>query len=101
MEDSKDEGVLKGAPLKVEGVLKGAHLKVEIIEKTEEVIEHIDPTKYKLVKKPSEKQVAARLAKMKIMKIFAIKNLEKEKIMKEQETKLVADLNVFPVWHIY
>jgi len=116
MEDSKVEGVLKGAPLKVEGVLKGAPLKVEgvlkgaplkvegvlkgaplkddgIIEKTEEVIEHIDPTKYKLVKKPSEKQVAARLASgVRLKKIFAIKKLEKEKIMKEQETKLVADL---------
>jgi len=85
------EGVLKGAPLKVEGVLKGAPL--GIIEKTEEVIENIDPTKYKLVKKPTEKQVAARLASgVRLKKIFAIKKLEKEKIMKEQETKLVADL---------
>ena len=51
MEDTKVEGVLKGASLKDNG----------IIEKVEEVIQNIDPTKYKLVKKPTEKQVAARL----------------------------------------
>lgn len=64
-----------------------------IIEKEEEVIENIDPTKYKLVKKPSEKQVAARLANgERLKKIIAMKKVEKEKIIKEQETKLVAEL---------
>ena len=83
MEDTKVEGVLKGASLKDNG----------IIEKVEEVIQNIDPTKYKLVKKPTEKQVAARLeAGVRLKKIFAMKKAEKEKIIKEQETKLVAEL---------
>ena len=72
MEDTKDNG---------------------IIEKEEEVIQNIDPTKYKLVKKPSEKQVAARLASgVRLKKIIEMKKVEKEKILKEHETKLVAEL---------
>lgn len=72
MEDTKDNG---------------------IIEKEEEVIENIDPSKYKLVKKPSEKQVAARLAAgLRLKKIIEMKKADKEKIMKEHETKLVAEL---------
>lgn len=72
MEDTKDNG---------------------IIETEEEVIDKIDPTKYKLVKQPSEKQVKARLeAGARLKKIFALKKIEKERIMKETETKLVADL---------
>ena len=72
MEDTKDNG---------------------IIEKEEEVIENIDPAKYKLVKKPSEKQVAARLASgVRLKKIIEMKKVEKEKILKEHETKLVAEL---------
>jgi len=64
-----------------------------IIEKEEEVIQNIDPTKYKLVKKPTEKQVVARLeAGVRLKKIIAMKKVEKEKIIKEQETKLVAEL---------
>lgn len=66
---------------------------IGIIIKEEEVIENIDPTKYKLVKQPSEKQVAARLASgARLKKIFALKKIEKEKLIKEQETKLVAEL---------
>lgn len=72
MEDTKDNG---------------------IIEKTEEVVEHIDPTKYKLVKKPTEKQLAARQASgERLKKIIEMKKAEKEKITKEHETKLVAEL---------
>ena len=72
MEDTKDNG---------------------IIEKTEEVLEHIDPTKYKVVKKLTEKQVAARKANgERLKKIIEMKKVEKEKIIKEQETKLVAEL---------
>jgi len=75
MEDTKDNG---------------------IIEKEEEVIENIDPTKYKLVKKPkepTEKQLAARLASgIRLKKIIEMKKAEKEKITKEHETKLVAEL---------
>ena len=72
MEDTKDNG---------------------IIEKEEEIIENIDPSKYKLVKKPSEKQVAARLAAgLRLKKIIEMKKADKEKIMKEHETKLVAEL---------
>lgn len=72
MEDAKDNG---------------------IVEKTEEVVEHIDPTKYKLVKKPTEKQLAARQASgERLKKIIEMKKAEKEKITKEQETKLVAEL---------
>jgi len=82
MEDTKVEGV----SLKDNG----------IIEKQEEIIENIDPTKYKLVKKPkepTEKQVAARLASgERLKKIIEMKKAEKEKITKEHETKLVAEL---------
>lgn len=82
MEDTKVEGV----SLKDNG----------IIEKQEEIIENIDPTKYKLVKKPkepTEKQLAARLASsVRLKKIIEMKKAEKEKIMKEHETKLVAEL---------
>jgi hypothetical protein len=72
MEDTKDNG---------------------IIEKEEEVIEKIDPTKYKLVKKPTEKQLEARAKNgERLKKIIEMKKIEKEKIIKEQETKLVAEL---------
>jgi len=64
-----------------------------IIEKEEEVIEKIDPTKYKLVKKPTEKQLEARAKSgERLKKIIEMKKADKEKIIKEQETKLVAEL---------
>lgn len=64
-----------------------------IVEKTEEVVEHIDPTEYKLVKKLTEKQLAARKANgERLKKIIEMKKVEKEKIIKEQEAKLVAEL---------
>jgi len=72
MEDTKDNG---------------------IIEKTEEVVQNIDPTQYKLVKKPTEKQLKARQANgERLKKIIEMKKADKEKIMKEHETKLVAEL---------
>ena len=77
MEDNKDNGIL---------------------EKTEEVIENIDPSEYKLVKKrqrqePTEKQLKSRQANgERLKKIMQLKKADKEKILKEHEIKLVAEL---------